>query len=87
MTCGGSCPATKLQDYVPLQNCNNLLLSLFKVLYQKLHSHILGLALHTSKHITMADEQDLIAASMAGTQQVPADFKGDDADNFEEVST
>lgn len=34
----------------------------------------------------MAEEQDLIAASMAGTQQVPANFKGDDADNFEEVS-
>lgn len=34
----------------------------------------------------MADEQDLIAASMAGTQQVPAGFKGDDADNFEEAS-
>lgn len=33
----------------------------------------------------MADEQDLIAASMAGTQQVPSNFQGDDADNFEEV--
>lgn len=28
---------------------------------------------------------DLFQASMAGTQRVPANFKGDDADNFEEV--
>ncbi|KAJ4418057.1 hypothetical protein N0V82_005811 [Gnomoniopsis sp. IMI 355080] len=33
----------------------------------------------------MAEEQDLIAASMAGAQQVPSNFQGDDADNFEEI--